>query len=95
MTRSLMQEHLAEMMSQMTRTTLFITTDIDEAILLADRIVVMAYRPTRVSAIIDVDLPHPRRMSTIFANDAANAIKARALEVLHAEAAQAFRRFRS
>ncbi len=39
---------------------LFITHRIDEAVLLADRVVVMTPRPGRIERIIDIDLPRPR-----------------------------------
>ena len=39
---------------------MFITHDVDESALLANRVVVMAARPGRIDRIIDVDLPYPR-----------------------------------
>ena len=43
--------------------TLFVTHDVEEAIHLADRIVVLSPRPTRIQAIFDVPLSHPRKVS--------------------------------
>jgi NitT/TauT family transport system ATP-binding protein len=59
-TRELMQREVAGILERAGRTVLFVTHDIGEAILLADRIVVMTARPGRVLDIVDVDLPRPR-----------------------------------
>ena len=60
LTRSLMQDFLLELWEQDRKTVLLVTHDIDEAIYLADRTVVMTAHPGRVREIIDVDLPRPR-----------------------------------
>jgi NitT/TauT family transport system ATP-binding protein len=90
MTRSLMVEYYAGLFEESRRTTLFVTTDIDEALALADRFLVVSNRPMRVIADIVVDLPRPRRLSDIAADDAANALKERALKLLYGEALRSF-----
>jgi NitT/TauT family transport system ATP-binding protein len=60
LTRVRLQEQLLETWSQERRTVMFITHDVDEAVFLANRVVVMAARPGRIAEIIDVDLPYPR-----------------------------------
>ena len=59
-TRVVMQELLAKISRETGTTILFITHDIDEAVLLGDRVYVMSRRPGRVKAVIDVDLPEVR-----------------------------------
>lgn len=59
-TRELMQEQLLHLWSESRKTVVFITHDLDEAVLLADRIVVLTRGPGRVRESIDVDLPRPR-----------------------------------
>ena len=92
MTKQLMQEYFANLYEEFRRTTFFVTTDIDEAIYLADRILIMTNIPTQVRAVIDVDLPRPRHVEDITENDAANAIKMKALGLLHEEAMKSFAR---
>ena len=60
LTRVHMQDQLLQTWSRDRRTILFITHDVDEAVYLAHRVVVMAARPGRIYRIIPVDLPHPR-----------------------------------
>lgn len=60
LTRVKLQEQLLDTWSQEKRTVMFITHDVDEAVFLANRVVVMAARPGRIHEIIDVDLPYPR-----------------------------------
>lgn len=59
-TREVMQGELMRIWSIEKRTVLFVTHDIEEAIFLADRVIVMSQRPGRVVEIIDVDFPRPR-----------------------------------
>jgi NitT/TauT family transport system ATP-binding protein len=60
LTRSSMQELLLEVWEKNKTTVVFITHDVDEAILLSDRVYVMSSRPGRVKREIDMDLPRPR-----------------------------------
>ena len=55
-----MQDQLLDTWSRERRTVIFITHDVDEAVYLANRVIVMAARPGRLHEIIDVDLPYPR-----------------------------------
>jgi NitT/TauT family transport system ATP-binding protein len=59
-TREVLQLELMRIHEKTGKTTLFVTHDLDEAIYLSHRIVVLAARPGRVKQIIDVPFPHPR-----------------------------------
>jgi NitT/TauT family transport system ATP-binding protein len=59
-TRAQMQSHLLQIWQNVEVTILFITHDLDEAVYLADRIVVLDAHPGRVREVIEVPLPHPR-----------------------------------
>jgi ABC-type nitrate/sulfonate/bicarbonate transport system ATPase subunit len=78
LTRREMQEWLAAALAREARTVLLVTHDVEEAALLADRIVVLSPRPGRVVAELAVDLPRPRRAT----DPALVALRERALEAL-------------
>jgi len=59
-TRELMQEELMRIWQEERKTVIFITHDLDEAVLLADRVMLMSRGPGRIRELIDVDLPRPR-----------------------------------
>ncbi|MGH6922997.1 MAG: ABC transporter ATP-binding protein [Propylenella sp.] len=60
MTREAMQGELERFVAKTGQTVVFITHSIDEAVILADRVVVISFRPGRVKEVVDVNLPRPR-----------------------------------
>lgn len=89
MTRQLMQEYLLNLFEGSGQTILFVTTEIDEAILLADKLILLSNAPASVREIIAVDLPRPRS-SKIFETARFAELKAHALSILYTEALQSF-----
>ncbi|MGV3628600.1 MAG: ABC transporter ATP-binding protein [Betaproteobacteria bacterium] len=92
MTKELMWEYYSALYEENRRTNFFVTTDIDEAIFLADRLLIMSNIPTQVRATLEVDIPRPRKLADIVENDRANEIKMQALSILHEEAMKSFSR---
>ncbi|TIW01897.1 MAG: ABC transporter ATP-binding protein, partial [Mesorhizobium sp.] len=64
-TRFSMQQWLLQVWKDLGRTILFVTHDVDEAIFLADRIVVMTPRPGRIGEVVQVGLPRPRSLEDL------------------------------
>ena len=64
LTRRNLQDELLRIWLELHKTVLFVTHSIDESIYLADRIVVMTYRPGRIKAIVPVAFPRPRDVSS-------------------------------
>lgn len=63
-TRTQLQTELLKTWEEEKKTCFFITHDVEEAILLASRVVVMSARPGRIKEIIDIDIPYPRNQET-------------------------------
>jgi ABC-type nitrate/sulfonate/bicarbonate transport system ATPase subunit len=84
-TRALMQELLLGIWEREKKTVLFVTHDIEEAIFIATRCLVMSARPGRIKADIPIDLPHPRHY-TIKTSPEFSDLKARLTEEIRAEA---------
>jgi ABC-type nitrate/sulfonate/bicarbonate transport system ATPase subunit len=84
-TRVLMQELLLGIWESARKTVLFVTHDIDEAIFMANRVVVFSARPGRIKAEVTTDLPHPRHY-TIKTSPEFMALKARLTEEIRVEA---------
>ena len=84
-TRLGMQQWLLKIWRELNRTVMFVTHDLDEAIFLADRIIVMLPRPGRVGWTLEVELPRPRTMecltSAVFVD-----LKRRIMEMLYSQA---------
>jgi len=59
-TRNLMQEELLRIWRTSNKTILFVTHNVDEAVFLADRIIVLTARPGKVKKTVEVGMPHPR-----------------------------------
>ncbi|RUT88670.1 MULTISPECIES: ABC transporter ATP-binding protein [unclassified Mesorhizobium] len=83
-TRELLQGELLRIWGKINTTVIFVTHSIDEAIFLADRVVVMTARPGAVKEIIDIDLPRPRD-GDIRASAEFNLYRARVWDVLRDE----------
>jgi NitT/TauT family transport system ATP-binding protein len=62
-TREIMQAELLRIWRSNRKTVLFVTHQIDEAVYLADRVVVMTSRPGQIKAVLEVDIPRPRDLS--------------------------------
>ncbi len=61
-TRLQMQQLLLQVWEKSRKTVVFVTHDIDEAIMLGDRVFVMGSKPGRIQKILDVNIPHPRTL---------------------------------
>jgi len=87
-TRSLMQELLLKVWEHAHKTVLFITHDIDEAILLGDRVHVMTARPGRIKEMIEIEIPRPRSVELLTTPEFI-AVKRRIMALIHDEAVRA------
>ncbi|MBB2184656.1 ABC transporter ATP-binding protein [Lachnospiraceae bacterium MD1] len=63
-TRTQLQQELLETWEKERKTCYFITHDVDEAIILGQKVVIMSARPGCVKEIVDIDIPHPRSQET-------------------------------
>jgi len=78
-TRAEMQEWLAQTLAREPRTVVLVTHDVEEAILLADRVAVLSPRPGRVLAELEVNIDHPRART----DEDVVALRERAIGLLH------------
>lgn len=63
-TRTQLQTELLETWEKERKTCFFITHDVDEAIILAQKVIIMSARPGRIKEIVDIDIPYPRNQET-------------------------------
>ena len=88
-TRSMMQRVLLDVWAEVGVTVLFVTHDIDEAVVLADRIVIMSASPGRFIDDIPVPIPRPRAEDVMFSPEF-NRIKRRCFDHIRRESTHAF-----
>jgi NitT/TauT family transport system ATP-binding protein len=87
--KTVMHKFLMDIFWESPRTMFFITHDLDEAIFLGHKVVIMTTRPARVKKIVNVDLPWPRE-SRILTTQLYLDLKREVLEAVHEEAKKAF-----
>ena len=63
-TRTQLQSELLKAWQEENKTCFFVTHDIEEAIVLATRVVIMSARPGRIKEVVDIDIPYPRNQET-------------------------------
>ena len=90
MSKELMWEYYASLYEEDRNTNFFVTTDIDEAIFLADRLLIMTNLPTSTRSVIEIDIPRPRNIEEMADNERANEIKTEVMTLLHEEAMKSF-----
>ncbi|MBI3716942.1 MAG: ABC transporter ATP-binding protein [Betaproteobacteria bacterium] len=89
--KAIMHQHLLDMYRLYRKTIIFITHDLEEAIYLADTVIVMTTRPGMVKQVIDVGLPRPRVLKMLYSDEYMR-LKREAAESVHEEARKAFER---
>lgn len=89
LTKSVVQERLLRLYDIRPKTCFFITHDLEEAIFLADRVVVMTTRPGQVKKDVTIDLPRPRTHEVLTSNRFVE-LKAELGELIHEEAKKSF-----
>ncbi len=84
LTRVQMQEWLMELWSTLKKTIILITHDVEEALLLSDRVYVLTARPAQIDTVLEVGLPRPRNFMNVTDSDFVQ-LKTRLLALLHTE----------
>jgi NitT/TauT family transport system ATP-binding protein len=89
LTKSMVQEYLLELYDHTPKTVFFITHDVEEAVFLADKIIVMTTRPGKVLKIVDVDIDRPRDYRAL-TSERFLALENEVRAAIHDEARKAF-----
>ena len=89
LTKSIMHESLLEVYDKTNVTIFFITHDLEEAIFLGDKVVVMTTRPAKTKLILDVDIPRPRNYQ-VLSSEKFRMLVNEAKDAVHEEAIKAF-----
>ena len=87
MTRELLQEYYLALFEESRMSTVFITSELDEALFLADRIYFMTESPSRISRVLEVDLPRPRTFE-VAATERYLELKREALDELYSDVSE-------
>jgi NitT/TauT family transport system ATP-binding protein len=87
--KTVMHEFLMQLFCSSPRTMFFITHDLDEAIFMGNKVVIMTTRPAQIKKIVNVDLPWPRVHSVMNSKQYLD-LKREVLEAVHEEAIKAF-----
>jgi NitT/TauT family transport system ATP-binding protein len=89
LTKSVMHEALLEIYYKNKVTIFFITHDLEEAIFLGHRVVIMSSRPCKPKKILDIDIPHPRDYS-VLTSSRYRELMDETIELVHEEAKKSF-----
>lgn len=73
-TRNILQEQLLDIWHKEKKKVLFVTHNVDEAVFLADKVIIMTARPGRIKEVIDINIPRPRVRTETEVNKVRNAI---------------------
>jgi NitT/TauT family transport system ATP-binding protein len=69
MTRTSLQKELVTLWERTAQTVIYVTHNVEEAIFLADRMVIMSRRPSKISHVVHIDLPRPRDVTSVEFNE--------------------------
>jgi len=89
LTKGVVHEFLLQALDRANKTVFFITHDLEEALFLGSKVVIMTTRPARVKMVIDVDFPRPRTFR-VRSSQHYLELKQKVFEAVHEEAAKAF-----